>query len=246
MNRILVFTDGASSGNPGPGGWGSIVLLPNGEVTELGGSAKHTTNNRMELAATIEALLWITSQDSLKTPKKIPIQLYTDSTYVIRGITQWVSQWVKRGWISTQGTEIANSDLWKALAEAASGLNISWNYVKGHAGVPGNERVDEIAVSFSKGKKPRLYEGPLSKYEIKIEKVATTPLPKGAPSSAKSSKAFSYLSVVNGIPMRHSTWADCEKRVKGQSGAKFKKAMTPLEEEAILETWGLDRRHLKN
>lgn len=236
---ILVFADGASSGNPGPGGWGTVIAHPSGEVQELGGGERATTNNRMELMAVIRGL------EFLKTTSG-EVDLCTDSTYVIRGITQWIWGWRKREWKTAEGGEVANADLWKRLFILVSARRdlgkVDWKYVRGHTGIPGNERVDEIAVAFTKGQRPKLYSGPLLKYDIAIYDLPeNTDLPPEKPRpNVKEQKAepFSYLSLVGGVAERHSSWADCERRVKGRSGAKFKKAMSRDEEKQILENWG--------
>jgi ribonuclease HI len=236
---IVVFTDGAAKGNPGPGGWGVIIATPTGHVTELGGGAAHTTNNQMELTAPIEALRRLQH-----TPGALAI--HTDSTYVIKGIREWIWAWRKRGWKTAEGKDVLNRELWEALASlvAARGKGgIEWHYVRGHTGIPGNERVDEIANAFARKRHPELYDGPLLRYPLPIFDVPDdTSVPKrasGASSSGKSkAAAYSYLSVVDGTPMRHATWAECERRVKGRSGARFKKAMNAADEVAILRTWG--------
>ncbi|MEO5969627.1 MAG: ribonuclease HI [Bdellovibrionia bacterium] len=227
----IIFADGASSGNPGPGGWGSIVVLGDGTVIEMGGRDPHTTNNRMELMAVIQPL---------RDLKPQRIDVFTDSSYVIRGITQWIWAWMKRNWVSAEGKDVANADLWKQLLAATRGHEIQWKFVKGHAGIPGNERVDEIAVAFSKGRRPQLYRGPLLKYDIAIHDIPeNTSLPDRKPlDKTPKAKAYSYLSLVGGVLMRHSTWPECEKRVKGRPGTKFKKAMSEDEEIQILRTWG--------
>ncbi len=133
---IEAFTDGACSGNPGPGGWG--VLLKSGKhKKELCGGEKHTTNQRMELMAAIEALR------SLKGPSNITI--YSDSKYVIKGITEWIHGWKKNGWKNASRKPVANDDLWKQLDTQAARHQVIWQWVKGHAGHPGNERADELA-----------------------------------------------------------------------------------------------------
>ncbi|MCM2323250.1 MAG: ribonuclease HI [Oligoflexia bacterium] len=240
---IVIFADGASSGNPGPGGWGAIVAWPDGRVQELGGGDPSTTNNRMELTAVIRALLVVE-----KDPH--PVAVYTDSVYVIRGITQWVWAWRKRGWKTAEGAEVANPDLWKqlmgALARRDKAFPVEWHFVRGHSGIPGNERVDQIAVSFSKGPPTRLYSGPLLSYPVAIHDIPeNTELPAMRPKEAPKPAAHSYLSLVGGTPMRHKSWAECEKRVKGVSAAKFKKAMSPEDEAAILASWGVSREKLK-
>jgi ribonuclease HI len=235
-NAILVFTDGACSGNPGPGGWGTVIATPDGKVHELGGKAAETTNNKMEMLACIQALKFL---------RKMPgeIYLYTDSTYVIRGITQWIWGWRKNGWKNGEGGEVSNRELWEELfsivMDRGSVNKIHWKYSRGHVGTPGNERCDEIAVAFSQGKWIDLYSGPLIKYPIAIYDVPeNSELPEMRPREEKKA-AYSYLSLLGGKVVRHSDWASCERRVKGQSGAKFKKAMSEGDEVKILQEWGL-------
>lgn len=241
---IIIYTDGACSGNPGPGGWASIILDREQIVTELGGYEVGTTNNRMEISSAIYALEFVVdSPDS--------IILFTDSTYLIRGITQWVFGWQKRGWESTNGGTIANQDLWQALIELTRARkkhgSITWEYVRGHSGVPGNERCDQIAVAYSQGGHPTLYTGPHSGYGFDLTAMPKKePLPEIKFEGGKTKKAaHSYLSFVNGVVTRHATWADCERVVKGRPGAKFKKAMSPQEESEILRAWGLDPSKIK-
>jgi ribonuclease HI len=235
---IVVFTDGAAKGNPGPGGWGVIIATPDGHVTELGGGAAHTTNNQMELTAPIEALRHLQHTAGR-------LALYTDSTYVIKGIREWIWAWRRRGWKTAEGTDVLNRALWEQLANlvAARGTaGVEWHYVRGHSGIPGNDRVDEIANAFARRRRPALYHGPLIRYPIPIGDIPDdTRVPqRTAGASAGKSKAtpYSYLSVIDGRPQRHATWAECERRVKGRSGAKFKKAMSAAEEAAILHAWG--------
>jgi ribonuclease HI len=245
LHAILIFADGASSGNPGPGGWGAIVARPDGTVTELGGGEPDTTNNRMELLAAIRGLAEVREEPG-------PVALCTDSTYVIRGITQWIWGWRKRGWKTAEGADVSNQDLWKKLSILAddrkkAGGPVSWRYVRGHSGVPGNDRVDEIAVSFTKGRRASLYHGPLLGYGVAIhdlpEDMELPPLQeKRGPKPA----AHSYLSLVNGEARRHRDWPSCEARVKGRPGAKFKKAMSAADEASILGDWGVDRSRLKD
>ncbi len=231
-----MFADGASSGNPGPGGWGTVIVLPEGKVIELGGGVRPVTNNQMELRAVIEGLRYLQDREG-------QIDVCTDSVYVIRGITQWVWAWRTRGWKTAEGQDVANADLWKELfrlvAQRGKENSINWKFVRGHQGIPGNERVDKIAVSYAKGKRPDLYEGPLLQYPIAIHDIPDdTSLPDMKPKAAPKAAAHSYLSVIHGVPMRHSSWKDCEARIKGQSGAKFKKAMSPDDEDQILRSWG--------
>lgn len=137
MPRVEIFTDGACSGNPGPGGWGAILRYKDIEK-ELSGGEAETTNNRMELTAVIEAL------KALKT--RCVISLYTDSKYVMDGVNQWLPNWKKNNWRTTnKKSEVKNIDLWQQLDELLPQHEILWNWVKGHNGHPENERVDKLA-----------------------------------------------------------------------------------------------------
>ena len=180
--QIVVFTDGASKGNPGPGGWGVIIATPDGHVTELGGGAVVTTNNKMELTGAIEALSHLQGTRG-------PVSIYTDSTYVIQGIGGWVHGWKRRGWKTAAGTDVLNRGLWEqldALASARGARSLAWHYVRGHVGIPGNERVDEIADSFAVQKPVALYAGPLSGYPCPFSISPTTRLSLLAGSSRRA------------------------------------------------------------
>ena len=237
---IVLFTDGAAKGNPGPGGWGAIIVTPDERVTELGGGSPHTTNNKMELGGVIAALRHVADESG-------PVAVYTDSTYVIQGITQWVWGWRKRGWKTAQGTDVLNRDLWEELSSLTGARpkgTLDWRWVRGHVGTPGNERCDEIAVAFAAQQPPELYDGPFGGYPLPIlqlpEDTAVPQRRSGSGPGAAKVAAHSYLSVVGGIAMRHATWAECESRVKGQSGARFKKSASADDEAVILRGWGID------
>lgn len=131
-----MYTDGACKGNPGPGGWG-VWLTAGSHERELCGGAAVTTNNRMELTAVIEGLTALT--------RPCEIVLWTDSTYVRSGITEWIHNWKKRGWVTSAKQPVKNADLWRALDEATQRHDIDWRWVKGHAGDPGNEKADALA-----------------------------------------------------------------------------------------------------
>ncbi|HEY5288818.1 MAG TPA: ribonuclease HI [Caulobacteraceae bacterium] len=133
---ITIFTDGACRGNPGPGGWGAVLIAGENERDIWGGEGA-TTNNRMELTAAIEAL------NALKRPCRV--ELHTDSQYVKNGITQWLALWKARGWRTYSKGAVKNEDLWRCLDEAAARHTIDWRWVKGHAGHPLNERADALA-----------------------------------------------------------------------------------------------------
>lgn len=133
---IEIYTDGACRGNPGPGGWGAL-LKSGAHEKEISGAQEHTTNNRMELTAVIRAL------EALK--RQVRARVYTDSQYVRRGISEWLPQWKARGWRTAGRKPVKNQDLWQRLDQLAAGHEIEWHWVPGHAGVPGNERVDRLA-----------------------------------------------------------------------------------------------------
>jgi ribonuclease HI len=133
---IDLFTDGACSGNPGPGGWGAILRW-RGHEKELSGGERSTTNNRMELMAAIRGL------EAIKRPSRA--RVHTDSQYVMKGITQWVKSWKARGWKTADKKPVANVDLWKELEAAAAPHEVTWHWVRGHSGHPENERADALA-----------------------------------------------------------------------------------------------------
>ena len=151
---VAAATDGACSGNPGPGGWGALLRFEDGSVEEFGGHEPATTNNRMELQAALEVL-----QRLKGLPRHPDLTLRTDSKYLIDGLGSWMQGWKRKGWKTAAGKPVLNQDLWKALD--ASRLNdVPLAYVKGHSGDPDNERVDRIAVAFSKGSQPELTGSP--------------------------------------------------------------------------------------
>ncbi len=158
MTRISkLYTDGACSGNPGPGGWGTVAYFEDGSCHELGGRDGATTNNRMEMQAAIAALKFFADTNGTQ-----PCVLYTDSEYLIKGITQWVKGWKKKGWKTAAGKPVLNQDLWETLdnldrqVRDQTKVPVSWQHVRGHSGDIGNERCDTIARGFSGGKPPQL------------------------------------------------------------------------------------------
>ena len=136
MKQVTMYTDGACSGNPGPGGWG-VILTSAGVEKELFGGEPETTNNRMEMMAVISGA------EALK--QGCAVDIYTDSTYVMKGMTEWVAGWKKRGWKTASKQPVKNVDLWQRLEKALERHQVSWNWVKGHSGDAGNERADELA-----------------------------------------------------------------------------------------------------
>ncbi len=239
MGKIIVFTDGSSRGNPGPGGWGAVVLDAAGKVSELAGRENNTTNNRMELMAAMSALAFIES-------KKLEgeIVVHTDSAYLLQGITGWIYGWEKNGWKTKTGEPVLNQDLWKEIGAQVFRLKsknqIVWEKVSGHSGHRGNDRVDELCTNAADQKMQILFRGGLSDYEKLIggglfdetgggKKPAKKSRPKG--------DAYSYVSLVDGKVSTCKTWAECEARVKGKSGVKYKKVFSKDEEASLVAEW---------
>ncbi|MDO8565079.1 MAG: ribonuclease HI [bacterium] len=154
---ITIYTDGSSRGNPGPGGWAAIIM-DDVRVVELGGREDRTTNNRMELMGAIKALEFVSTLSDAR------IELYTDSEYVMKGITLWVTGWQKRGWRTASKKPVLNQDLWQKLILTSDGKEIDWKYVAGHSGHELNERCDEIATSFADDLTISLYNGSRNSY----------------------------------------------------------------------------------
>jgi len=235
----IIFTDGSSRGNPGPGGWGSVVVtrVEEGKQTaesaiiELGGVEKETTNNRMEIKAAIGGLG--------ATEAGAEVTVYTDSSYLINGITKWIKGWKRNGWITKAKEDVLNKDLWMELDALAKDRAVTWKYVGGHVGIIGNERCDTIATAFADGVPMNLYKGLLNTYSL--PNILDISHNEGLQESKKSSsshsraKAFSYVSSVGGVIRVHHSWVECEKLVKGARGARYKKAVDAGEEKKIVE-----------
>lgn len=229
-DEIIVFTDGSSRGNPGPGGWGTVVVEGDA-VLELGGREVNTTNNRMEMTALLEALL------SIGTTSKT-IVVYIDSSYVVKGMSSWIIGWKKNNWKTADKRDVSNKDLWEKLDEAGEGRKIEWKLVEGHVGIIGNERCDEIATEFADNKPPTLFDGCIDQYRLDILNVSSEKVAKKSKDRSKL-KAHSYLSFSGGEFMKHKTWAECKEWVNGKSNAKFRKAISEEDEAAIMKEWGV-------
>ncbi len=240
MNELVtVFTDGASRGNPGPGGWGAIVIAQPefgapGKVFELGGREDHTTNNRMEMTAALSALESIKERELAGV-----ITIHTDSAYLLNGITAWVFGWEKNNWKTKEGEPVLNQDLWQALVQIVRVLKlkheINWKKVDGHRGLVGNERVDAIATHYADKESILLFTGALDAYKALIGGDVFAQGEVHVKKRSSSAKAYSYVSFVDGVIATDATWAACEKRVKGKKGARFKKAVSQEDEAAIIK-----------
>jgi ribonuclease HI len=189
MSKITkLYTDGACSGNPGPGGWGVVVCFDDGSIHELGGYDRATTNNRMEMQAAIDALNFFADWEQTD-----PCVLHTDSEYLIKGITQWVKGWRKKGWKTAAGKPVLNQDLWETLdrlnqqIQFQTKVAVTWQYVRGHSGNEGNERCDEIARSFAARQAPQLRQRSTTLASTHQAKPAPTPKP-AVPSSPPMSE----------------------------------------------------------
>lgn len=234
----IIFSDGSSRGNPGKGGWGAITFEKQTEiVTEIGGAEEHTTNNAMEIFATMNAL-------ELIKYKQGRVALLTDSSYLKNGIESWINAWRNNGWKTKANTPVANKGLWigleeiiKAREEKKSAVDIL--QISGHAGVLGNERADKIATSFATNKHIKLFHGSSKEYLFdfrNLDLVANSEFVK-RDKSRKSKAGGWYLSLIDGQVYRDALWSECEKRVKGVSGVKFKKVFSKEEEGEVLSGW---------
>ncbi|MFA6585895.1 MAG: ribonuclease H [Candidatus Paceibacterota bacterium] len=166
-SKIIIYTDGAARGNPGPAGWGAIII-DGKKVFEIGGASKHATNNQMELTAPIEALKYMKNSGIYPHPaspygrgrsKEGVFEVFSDSKYVILGITEWIFNWQKNNWRNAAKKPVLNKELWEELYELTKLFKIKWIYVEGHNGNKWNERADEIATNFADGNEIRLKNG---------------------------------------------------------------------------------------
>ncbi|HEY4516147.1 MAG TPA: ribonuclease HI [Candidatus Paceibacterota bacterium] len=162
IEKITIYTDGSSKGNPGPGGYAAIIFEA-GKVKEIGGRDLHTTNNRMELRAAIEALRALSGSENVERGE---IEIHSDSEYLIKGITLWISGWLKNSWRTKAKKDVLNKDLWQELLEQTEKRKVEWHHVRGHADNELNNRCDKIATDFADGINVQLYDGSKEKYFI--------------------------------------------------------------------------------
>jgi ribonuclease HI len=225
----LIFTDGSSRGNPGPGGWG-FILANCDQVEEGAGREPKTTNNRMEMRAAVEALSRVGAGQTAT--------VITDSSYLANGASKWLTGWQRKGWKTATGEPVKNADLWQKLAEILESRKVSWRLVLGHAGVAANHRCDELATQAADGLSPELYRGPASDYRVSLE--APAPGTQTRTGGADGKRAHSYLSMVDGEIRRHNTWPECNARVRGMAGARFRKTFSPQDEADLVVSWERD------
>lgn len=228
-----IFSDGASRGNPGRGGWGAIVVLQQTEksiedarVIELGGKEENTTNNRMELTAILEALRLA---ESLGIKK---VLVHTDSSYSANAISKWLKGWVQNDWKTKDGKPVLNRDILECFYDLLDLIECDFKVIAGHAGIAANERCDEIATSFADNQSAHLFDGKLHDYSVSLSLEKT--LDKKQSSHTK--KAYSYVSEIDGKVEIHKTWEECKKRVEGKR-ARFKKAGSKEDETHIVHTF---------
>ncbi|MES2223381.1 MAG: RNase H family protein [Patescibacteria group bacterium] len=236
MSKTIIFTDGSSRGNPGPGGWGTIVSydeLREARVRELGGRNTNTTNNRMELTAVIEGIDFAVSKNLTED-----IVLYTDSEYVKKGATEWIHGWKRNNWRTSTKGEVLNRDLWERLSELLPKIKIEFKVIPGHFGIAGNERCDVIATTFADGVPDTLFNDVKEKYTVDLDATKQTFTTKATKTKSSSSKkAYSYVSMIDGVVKTHATWAECEARVKGKTNARFKKVFSKEEEDVLVKSF---------
>ncbi len=236
--KILIFADGACKGNPGPGGWAYLVADPD-RIVEDSGAAAETTNNRMEITALIEAFEYLVEEKVSGD-----IHIYLDSQYVLSGASAWIYGWARRGWVTSESEPVKNRDLWQRLLDSLSQIKkestLKWYYVEGHAGIPGNERVDELASGEAEGNPREPFLGRRSEFphgglESRLPAEAFDPNRLSQP---KKKVPVYYLSYLDGKIYRDPTWPECEARVRGRPGAKYKKVKSLDEEKEVLRSWG--------
>jgi ribonuclease HI len=230
--KLIVYSDGACSGNPGIGGWAYVLYDGRSTVFEQAAADPATTNNRMEMSGVIYAFQKITAL-ALTGLDIGAIHVHSDSSYVIQGITTWIFGWKRRGWKNLEGKEVANQNLWIQLDDAIAPYRkqIQWIHVPGHAGIPGNERCDELSVQAMRENTMIVQEWAKPEYPFDI----FSPVDLGR---FKKIDPY-YLSLVNGVLKKHSTWSECEAVVKGRTGVRFKKVKSLNEEVQILKDWGI-------
>ncbi len=238
---LTIYTDGASRGNPGKGGWAAVVIADT-HAMELVGNVDHATNNQMELAG-VEAVL----SDSGAKAWDGPVVVYSDSMYVINGMTKWAHGWERNGWVTSAKTPVENKAQWQNLLALIReyGKRLSVEKVKGHSGDLYNERCDELAVAAALGEEPKTFSGTVEQYKTFLEEAGFSEM-KMAFKKAETKKkaksdavAYSYVSMIDGVVHADKTWAACEKRVKGKKGAKYKKVYSKAEETELMQDYTL-------
>jgi ribonuclease HI len=235
--QVTIYTDGASRGNPGKGGWGAILMTEK-EAIELAGRKDNATNNQMELEGAIQGLTV-----ALKKFKGYTVVFHSDSAYVLGGLNGWLDGWERNGWMTSTKKPVENKAQWQKLMKLRDELGIDLHLVKvaGHSGHEFNDRCDELAVGAALGKKQILFKGTYTAYlGYLAENPPSSPVKKSpSKKSSSSEKPYSYVSCVGGIVYADKSWSACEARVKGKKGAKFKKVFSKAEETELMQDYTL-------
>jgi len=253
--EIIIYTDGAARGNPGPGGYGLVLIdMHADEIVEKGEGYEHTTNNAMELLAVLRTLeIIFFKKDRDRTYTQIPVHLYTDSRYVHQGITSWMHGWARNGWRKKDGEIIGNKELWQkvhTLAQDLADVPITYVHVPGHAGIPGNERADTIATAYADiDDNFSPYRGSSSEYTDyalliqppREEELTVMRASKKEQKKKTTGRPLGYLSYVEGSVYFDTTWNECKERVHGKKGVSFRKVMTESDIRDLLNTWGVPK-----
>lgn len=234
---VIIYTDGASRGNPGLGGWAAIIITQT-DAVELADKRANATNNQMELEAVIQGLTYV----QVHLPDAT-VTVHADSRYVLNGIEKWVDGWMKNGWQTLAKKPVENKAQWQKILALRNhfGQNLSLVKVAGHSGHLYNDRCDELAVMVAVGKNPELFSGTVKAYEMFLkDNPPRSEKKSGKGSRSKSTApAYSYVSVVGGKVYADKTWPECEKRVKGGKGAKYKKVFSKAEETELIQDYTL-------
>ncbi|HYC34102.1 MAG TPA: ribonuclease H [Candidatus Paceibacterota bacterium] len=223
MQTATIFSDGSSRGNPGPGGYGAIIVIDE-RVIEIGGRENNTTNNRMELTGALEA---VRVAESLGAKS---VLVHTDSSYTVNAVSKWLKGWIQNDWQTKEGKSVLNRDILECFYDLMSLVEIQFKLIPGHSGVAANERCDEIATSFADNKEIDLFDGKKEDYLVSFSLNAGSKKKK----SSSKAKAYSYVSELNGEIKIHKTWEECKKRVEGKR-ARFKKSVSRENEREIIE-----------
>lgn len=227
MSGPIAYTDGSCLGNPGPGGWGARIVYPDRTVSEFGGFQSSTTNNQMEMQAIVAALNQLRDQSQLT--------VRSDSRYVLDGLSKWLQAWKRRGWMTAAGEPVKNQALWRQLDQFMH-RGISLQHVRGHSGDPNNERVDDIARAFASGESPLLFQGQLGdRHDPVLESqvsdgrlLAVSRVQRSRRGGSRGAQP-KYVSIVRGQVVVDADWPTCSARVRGVSGARYKKVWTRQE-----------------
>lgn len=234
--KVIIYTDGSSRGNPGLSGW-AVIVFAGGLVWELVGSQKNATNNQMELQAAIEGLKFAQAKFGL-----IEVKLHVDSRYVLNGLQSWLTKWSQNNWQTIAKKPVENKKLWQELFSLKNyfGSQLKLIKVLGHSGDLYNDRCDELAVKSALGQQVELFEGSEKKYqEFLKSNPPSSPLKKKVAKSSNRGIAYSYVSLVEGKVYIDPNWEACKKRTHGKK-SKYKKVFSKAEETGLIQDYTLE------